>query len=265
MSKHPAEEQKASAAKAAKKPANPPFDTIRPGLTRDGPDPKVTARVWRENCDKNPHLPITAIYEAELGLRGPGMACPGCDTKIITTTGALAIRIKAGTYGGGWDKPSSALCDACGWIERPSGAIERLHDDVSEQLEFMAKHCGGSKPPELAYDVARHGDVVAMDLDTVKATQRVLPPEHDCSAELCRALAITEPLDVLKAAPDLPFVKVPTNPQGHVLKEWHGMPLNGTERGRLDAARREVRRRGEVEIEREVAQFRADLAQRQRA
>jgi hypothetical protein len=240
------------------------FGIIRPGLVRVEPDPKALARVWREGVDKNQHLSIIKIYEA-VGLRQPEIPCPNCGAKIITATGAPAIRFKAGTYGPGWDKPGMAVCDACGGRERPSETVERLFDTVSEQLEFMAKHCGGSKPPELAYDIARYGDAVTMDLDTLSATQRVQPPDHDCSAELCRILAIDEPIEVLKNAAGLPFMKVPTNPQGHVLKEWHGMPLNGTERGRLEAARREVRRRGEAEIEREVAQFRADLAQRQRA
>jgi hypothetical protein len=264
MSKHPAEKQKASAAKAAKKPANPPFDIIRPGRVRVEPDPKALARVWRKGVDRDQHISIVQLYEA-VGLRQPEIPCPNCGAKIITATGAPAIRFKAGNYGPSRDQPTTSLCDACGGRERPSETVERLFDTVSEQLAFMAKHCGGAKPPELAYDVARYGDQAAMDLDTLSATQRVQPPEHDCTVELCRVLAITEPIDVLKAAPDLPFVRVPTDPQGHVLKEWHGTPLNATERGRLDAARREVRRRGEAEIEREVAAFRNELKARQMA
>jgi hypothetical protein len=238
-----------------------PFDIIRPGLVRDEPDPKVMARVWRKSIDKNPHISIVKLYEA-VGLRRPEIPCPKCGAKVITATGAPAIRIKAGTYGAGRDQPTSALCDACGWHERPSEAVERLFDTVAEQLEFMGKHCGGAKPPELAFDVARYDDVVAMDPDTVTATQRVQPPEHDCTVDLCRVLAIDEPLEVLKAAPDLPFVRVPTNPQGHALKEWHGMATNATERSQLDAAQREVRRRREAEIEREVEQFRIEIKAR---
>jgi hypothetical protein len=240
------------------------FAVLRPGLVRPEADPKVLARVWRKSVDRNQHLSIIKIYEAS-GLRQPETPCSNCGAQVITATRAPAIRFKAGTYGPGWDKPGMAVCDACGGSERPSEAIERLHNTVHEQLSFMGKHCGGAKPPELAFDIARYGDAVTMDLDTLSATQRVQPPDHDCTVELCRVLAIDEPIEVLKNAADLPLVKVPTNPQGHVLKEWHGMPLNGTERGRLEAARREVRRRGEAEIEREVAAFRADLAQRQRA
>jgi hypothetical protein len=238
-----------------------PFDIVRPGLVRVGPDPKVMARVWRKSVDKNPHISIVKIYEA-VDLRRPGIPCPQCGAKIITATGAPAIGFNAGTYGPAWDKPGMATCAACGWHERPSEAVERLFDTVAEQLEFMGKHCGGAKPPELAFDIARYGDVVTMDMNTLTATQRVQPAEHDCTVDLCRVLAIDEPLEVLKAAPDLPFVKVRTNPQGEPLEEWHGMATTATERSQLDAAQREVRRRREAEIEREVEQFRNELKAR---
>jgi hypothetical protein len=165
--------------------------------------------------------------------------------------------------------PEFVVCTVCGFSrETASAAFERLctkHRDKAldawaitrlPMLDFTAIRCNGKRALGEAF----------------RPTAELVAPKRidlgrDVQATLIRACALSVASEAMKHAsfPEEAWVTVPVTHDLWPKQRWHSQPMTKSDAAPIRRYQRQQRREAEAAIESEVAAFRDELAQRQRA
>lgn len=247
-----------------------PFEVVREGCARFAPSLELLLTRWAEGCDRNPHTSATAILEASRHRtvyvdgrrRVEDLPCPACGAELVAERGKPprpALYFVGGTYRPGANSnPRSLQCEACNFVTKPSGLVEHLYPSKPKRRKFLETHCGGSKPQEWRWVVARHDGKTVLAAEAEDAVDQLTETTYPREIELCLLLGIEAPSGVAEL--ELPYVAVPLTDRGELtVLAWHGERPSGNEQARHADWLRRVKQERAAEIEQRTAAFRAEL------
>jgi hypothetical protein len=166
--------------------------------------------------------------------------------------------------------PRYLCCTVCsGPRELTSGVFPRL---VTKARAKELDRYANTKLLNQDFTAVRCGEKVAISEKSFQqAAEMVVPKRVNLDEQIQAALIRACSLDVATEAlgrddfPNEVWVTVPTTHELWPKARWHNQPLTATDRGPIEQYRRQQRREADAALEKEVAQFRAELAQRPRA
>ena len=153
--------------------------------------------------------------------------------------------------------PSRLVSGASGWSASASEIAPSLFADPKERLKLYEKHFGAVKPKAKRWTDARIGGSQATRRNTVDAIEAVLPPEHECEAELSliEAFDQAQAVEIARSA-GLPRETVAITVGGSPLVlGWHGQKPSVDEIAAYDRVVARQRADARVKLDRELRDF----------
>jgi hypothetical protein len=196
------------------------------------------------------------LVQGDGRIRVKGFADPNNGVKTLTSKGGIpAVFIKPSDHYP--DVPSRLVSEASDWSATPSKVGPLLFPNLKERREVYGKRFRAVMPEPDWYTTARYNDVVAIDRNTERAIERVMPVEHEGTVELCliRAYDKAQATEIAKSE-GLPFAEVNTTPQGEPLAlGWHGQKPSVDEVAAHNRVQDRQRAAARVQLDRELRDF----------
>jgi hypothetical protein len=209
-----------------------------------------------------------ADVDGKLYVTGLACAAPDCGATWHDRESHPAMRYdcRGANYPG---NPEFTFCTVCGFSrETASTLFERLcTKGVVKTLDLWSI----TRLPVIDYTAIRCAGKQAIG-ESFRATAELIAPkrfdpESDFEATLIRACSLSVANEALKGAdfPEEAWTCVSVTHELDPKQRWHNEPMTETDAAPIRRYQRQRVREAEAAVEAEVAQFRSELAQRQRA